>query len=132
MEGVGIRSFTCNILGVEAHARAQGWGLGKIISESITRTDLHKPNNKLVNMQLEHFWCSDKPWALMNSQDSPPPKLGGNHHLPLYNFFVTSHKGYIQMSLCPKTSKLGVPKFSKLRLPQLCKPITFCANLRLK
>jgi hypothetical protein len=50
MEGVGIHSFARNILGVEAHAGAQGWGLGKIISESITHTDLHKLNNKLVNM----------------------------------------------------------------------------------
>jgi len=23
-------------------------------------TDLHKPNNKLVNALLEHFWCMDE------------------------------------------------------------------------
>ncbi len=44
-----------------------------------------KPNNKLVNAQLEHFWCQDEPQANSDSQDSPRPGLGGNHHLPPYN-----------------------------------------------
>ncbi len=29
-------------------AGALGWGLGRLTSNSITHTDLHKPNNKLV------------------------------------------------------------------------------------
>jgi hypothetical protein len=36
-------------LGVEGHVEALGWGLGRVTSKSITHTDLHKPNNKLVN-----------------------------------------------------------------------------------
>ncbi len=54
-------------LGVEGHVEALGWGLGRVTSKSITHTDLHKPNNKLVNDQLEHFWCMDKPHANTNS-----------------------------------------------------------------
>ncbi len=36
-------------------------------SGSIIHTDLHKPNNKLVSAQLEHFWCTNEPWANTNS-----------------------------------------------------------------
>ncbi len=48
-EGVGVRSLARNTLGVEGRAGAPGWGLGRLTSNSITHTDLHKPNNKLVN-----------------------------------------------------------------------------------
>ncbi len=33
----------------EERARTPGWGLGRLTSNSITHTDLHKPNNKLVS-----------------------------------------------------------------------------------
>jgi len=36
------------------------------------------------------------------------------------------------MSFCPKTPKLGVRKFPKLRLLELCKPITLCEDLWLR
>jgi hypothetical protein len=51
VEGKGIvtRSLARNILGVEGSARALGWGLGRMTSKSITHTNLHKPNNKLVS-----------------------------------------------------------------------------------
>jgi hypothetical protein len=48
-EGVGAHSLACSTLGVEGRAGAPGWGLGRLISKSITHTDLHKRNNKLVN-----------------------------------------------------------------------------------
>jgi hypothetical protein len=48
-EKMGIRSPTCNILGVEGCAGAPGWGLGQMTNGSIIHIDLHKPNNKLVN-----------------------------------------------------------------------------------
>jgi hypothetical protein len=51
---------------------------------------------------------------------------------PLIIFFVPSHGGYIQMSFCPGTIKLGVLKFSKLGLSKLWKPITFCEDLQLR
>ncbi len=38
-----------NTLKVEGRAKDLGWGLGRVTSKSITHTDLHKPNNKLVS-----------------------------------------------------------------------------------
>jgi len=32
MEGVGVHSLACNILGVEGHVGAPRWGLGRVIS----------------------------------------------------------------------------------------------------
>ncbi len=46
---VGASSLVHNTLGLEGHAEALGWGLGRVTSKSITHTDLHKPNNKLVS-----------------------------------------------------------------------------------
>ncbi len=60
-------------------------GLGIVTSKSITLADLHKPNNKLVSAYLEHFWCTNEPWANTNSQDSPLPGLEGSRHLPPYS-----------------------------------------------
>jgi len=64
-----------------------GMGLERVTSGSIIHMDLHKLNNKLVNAKLEHLWCMDEPRANRDSQDSPWPELGGNHHPPLYNIF---------------------------------------------
>jgi len=86
MEGqrVGAHSLACSTLGVEGHVRAPGWGLGMVMSKSMTHTDLHKPNNKLVSPLLEHLWCTDEPQVNIDSQNSPRLKLGGSHHLPPY------------------------------------------------
>jgi hypothetical protein len=35
--------------GVEGHAGPPGWGLGRVTSNSIIHTNLHKLNNKLVS-----------------------------------------------------------------------------------
>jgi hypothetical protein len=50
----------------------------------------------------------------------PPPS-------PL--FFMLGHRASTQMSFCPRIPKLGVPKFSKLGVPQLWRPITLCQDL---
>jgi hypothetical protein len=42
-------SLVCSTSGVEGRAGALEWGLGRLTSNSITHTDLHKPNNKLVS-----------------------------------------------------------------------------------
>ncbi len=42
----------------EGKRACQSFRMG-IRSESITRTDLHNLNNKLVNAWLEHFWCTN-------------------------------------------------------------------------
>ncbi len=49
-EGVGARSLVRSTSGVEGCVGAPGWGLGRLTSKSITHMDLHKPNNKLVNV----------------------------------------------------------------------------------
>jgi hypothetical protein len=49
-EGVKVCSLAHNTLKVEGCTRTLGWGLGRLISKSITHIDLHKPNNKLVNV----------------------------------------------------------------------------------
>jgi hypothetical protein len=51
MEGekIGVHSLACSTSRVEGCAGTLGWGLGRLTSDSITHTDLHKPNNKLVN-----------------------------------------------------------------------------------
>jgi hypothetical protein len=70
-KGVGVHSLAHNILRIEGRVGVPGWGLGQVTSRSIIHTDLHKPNNKLVNAQLKHFWCMDEPQTYTNSQDSP-------------------------------------------------------------
>jgi len=64
------------------------------------------------------------------SQDSSRPGLRGNHHLPIFPHL--GYGAYTQMSFCPRTPKLGIMKFLKLRFLQLWKPIIFCFNVRLK
>jgi len=84
-EQIGARSLTRNILGVEGCAGVSGWGRQQVTTNSIIYTDLHNPNNKLVNAWLEQFWCTDEPRIYTNSQDSPQLGLGGSHRLPHYN-----------------------------------------------
>jgi hypothetical protein len=48
-EGVRARSLVHSTSGVEGHVGAPGWGLGRLISNSIIHTDLHKLDNKLVS-----------------------------------------------------------------------------------
>jgi len=43
------RSLVCNTSGVEGCVGASGWGLRRLKNKSITNTDLHKPNNKLIS-----------------------------------------------------------------------------------
>jgi hypothetical protein len=57
------------------------------------------------------------------------PDLKESTTFPLIIFSKHGHGAYTQMSFCPGTLKLGVPK---LRLLQLWKPITSCENLRLR
>jgi hypothetical protein len=102
-------------LGVKRHVVTSRWGLIRMTSGSIIHIDLNKPNNKLVNVWLEHFWCLEEATTF-----------------PLIVFSMISHRGYIQMSLCLRAPKLGVSKFPKLGLPALWRVITSCANLWLK
>jgi hypothetical protein len=48
-EGVGACSLAHNTLWGEGRVGTPGWGLGRLTSNSITHTHLHKPNNKLIS-----------------------------------------------------------------------------------
>jgi len=113
-KGVRVRSLTHNILGVEGHARVPKWGFGQVISGSIIHMNLHKLNNKLVNVWLEHFWCTYEPRTYTDSQASPQLGLKGSHHLPPYSILYAWSWG-----LHPNVILLEVPKFFKLGLSQL-------------
>ncbi len=82
---VGACSLVHNTSRVHGHVGALEWELGRMTNGSIVHMHMHKPNNKLVNAYLKHFWCTDEPWANMDSQDSRWPRLGGSHHLPVYS-----------------------------------------------
>ncbi len=64
--------------------------------------------------------------------DSPRPGLGGSHHLPPYNILCASPWGPHPNDFLSRDSQVGVPKLPKLGVPQLWKPITLRANLRLR
>jgi len=49
---VGAFSLAHNTSGLEGCARAPRWGLGRLTINSIIHTNLHKPNNKLVSVEL--------------------------------------------------------------------------------
>jgi hypothetical protein len=80
-------------------------GLGQAIIASIIHMDLHKPNNKLVNAQLEHLWCTDKPRTNINSENSPRPVLKGSRTFPFILYFMPGHMSNTQMSFCFRTPK---------------------------
>ncbi len=99
-------------------------------SGSIIHTNLHKPNNKLVSAQLEHFWCTNEPRVNTDSQDSPWFGLGGSHHLPPYNILYTWPQGQHPNVILSRDSQVGNPKIPEIKTPTaleannfLCKPL---------
>jgi len=60
------------------------------------------------------------------------PNLGEATTFPLIVLSMINQRGFIQMSSCPETPKLGVLKFSKLGFSAFWKPIIYCANLWLR
>jgi hypothetical protein len=127
-ERIRVRSLTRNISGVEGCVGVPGWGLGWMTSMSIIHTDLHKPNNKLVNA----CWNTFGAWMSHGHTWIHKIHLGQATAFPLIVLSVINHGGYIQMSFCPKTFKLGVPKLLKLRLMALWRVIISCLGLWLK
>ncbi len=115
-EGVAVHSLVCNTLGVEGRARALGQGLGRMTSKSIIHTDLHKPNNKLVSSQLEHFLCTNEPQANIDSQGSTWLGLEGIHHLPPYSILCAQRRDQHLNVILSQDSQVRIPKFSKLGL----------------
>ncbi len=71
-------------------------------------------------------------WANSDSQDSPQPGLGGDHHLLPYSILCASPRGPHPNDILSLDSQMGVPKFPKLGLRQLGGPIALCANFQLR
>ncbi len=94
-------------------------GLGIMTNNLFTHSDLHKPNNTLVNAQFKHFWCQDKPQANLDSQNSPRPKLGGSHHFSLYNIFYAFPQGPHPNDILSRNFQMGISKFPQLGLLRL-------------
>jgi hypothetical protein len=94
--------------------------------------DLHKPNNKLVSAELEHFWCTNEPRVNTYSQDSPWPRLGGSHHLAPYSILCAWPWDQHPNVILSRDSQMGVLKFSKLGFWWLWGPIILCVDLQLR
>ncbi len=71
-------------------------------------------------------------WAIGNldSQNSPRPGLGGNHHFLPYSILCASPRGPHPNGFLSQDSQVGVPKLPKLGLLQLWSPIILCVDLR--
>ncbi len=122
-------SLVHNTSGVKGACQSSRIGIRMNDNMSIIHNNLHKPNNKLVSAQLEHFWCTNKPRAYTNSQDSPRLGFGGSHHLPPYSILCVWPWGLHPNGVFLETSKLRVMKFPKVRLLPFQMPITSCENL---
>jgi hypothetical protein len=101
------------------------------VGQLFIRTCTNQTTNWLV-----HSWNTFGAWTHHEQTRTHNihhvPDLGEGITFPLILFSVSGHRANTQMSFCPKTLKLGVSKFPKLILLQLWRPITLCANLRLK
>jgi hypothetical protein len=136
-------------LGVEGHVGAPGWGLGRLTSNSIIHTDLHKPNNELVSAYLEHFWCILGAllvhiWNIFDARTNHgqtqihkthnSSNLGEATTFPLIIYSMPSHGTNTHMSFCHGTPKWEFRNFQNwdshnFGIPQLWSPIILCANL---
>ncbi len=67
-----------------------------------------------------------------DSQDSPRPRLGGSHKLPIYIILCASPRGPHPNGILSQDSQVGVSKLPKLGLLQLWGPITSHADLGLR
>jgi hypothetical protein len=90
-------------------------------------------------MEGANLWCSCNTFGARVSHEHTQiqkthhsPDLGEATTFPLIILFVISHKGYIQMSFCLRTPKLGVSKLPRLGLLTFWKAIISCANLWLR
>jgi hypothetical protein len=91
-----------------------------------------KTNPKLVKTHSASIWCWDKPWAALDSLDSPRPGLGGSHHLPPYSILCIAPREPHPNGTFSWDSQGGVLKLSRVGLPRLWELISPGSNLRLE
>jgi hypothetical protein len=102
---VRVHSLARSTFGVEGCGEALGWGLGRLISESITHIDLHKSNNKLVSAYLDTFGARTNHEQTWTHKTHNGLDLGQTITFLLIVLFVLGHGASTQMSFCPKTPK---------------------------
>jgi hypothetical protein len=105
-KGLGVRSLTRNTSGVKGCVGATGWGLARLRSNSITHTDLHKPNNKLIITQLDTFGARMSHEQTRTHNIHHNSDLGEPTTFHFIRYYVLGHKASTQMSLC-----LEIPKW---------------------
>jgi hypothetical protein len=113
---VGACSLVRSTLGVEGCAKVPRWGLGRLTSKSVIHMDLHKPNNKLVNVQLEQFGAQMNHKQTRIHKTHHGPNLGEATIFPLIVYSMLGHGTSTQMSFCLGTPN-GSPKIPKVRTP---------------
>jgi hypothetical protein len=122
------RSLAHNILGVEGRVGASRWGLKWLKNGLIIHTNLHKSTTSWL-------MCG---WSTFDARMNYGHTCHKIHHdldlgeaitFDIIVFSMHRHRVYTQISFCPGTTKLGVPKFPKLGLLQFWRLITFHENL---
>ncbi len=88
-------------------------GLGRLISSSIIHTDLHKPNNKLVNAQLEHFGARTNHGQTRIHKTHHDPNLGEATTFPL------QYTLYLTMGPAPKCHFVEGFQSGSLKIPKV-------------
>ncbi len=83
-----------------------GMGLRRLTSNSITHMDLHKPNNKLVSAQLEHFGARMNYGQTQTHKTHQGLDLREATTFPLIVYSVHGYGTTTQRSFCPK---VGTP-----------------------
>jgi len=67
-----------------------------------------------------------------DTQDSPQPGLGGNHHLPPYSILCTSARGLHPNGLSFPGLPSGSPEIAPARTPATLEPHNFASRPRIK
>jgi len=107
-------------------------GLGRLISNSLTHTDLHKPNNKLVSVWLEHFRAQTSHRQTQTHKIHHGLDLGEATTFPLIVYSMPGHGTNTQMSFCPGTPKWESRNSHNWDFCDFGGPITLCVDLQLK
>ncbi len=90
-----------------------GMGLRRLISNLITHRDLHKPNNKMVSAQLQHFGARTHHGQTRTPKTHHSQDLGEATTFHLIVYFVPGHRADTQMSFVP-----GLPNGS-FKIPKV-------------
>jgi hypothetical protein len=103
---------------------------GQLFSYSV----LHQTNHKLVSSPLETLLVLGQAKGntdLLDSLDSPRPRLEGSHHLPPYSILCVAPLHPHPNGFYSRDSQGGVPKLSRFGLPGLWELITPSSDLGL-